>query len=182
MECIPGWVTTSLGARLVCTLGKFTHEKPSTYSLLQSCLCSSWTGLLLSRLVTPSTMSLGPIYTTGWREKTWMEVCCQRNQCDNKASSRALDLIQVFFFSFPLRLLLRVLKSHIILTCLRTLGDAYWDQYASNYVHIWSWPKWWSIWTALNIRFVFFCIFFLYFFFPSLSRVLVPAVQVQLWL
>ena len=30
-----------------------------------------------------------------------MEVCCQRNQCDNKASSRALDLIQVFFFLSP---------------------------------------------------------------------------------
>ena len=58
-------------------------------------------GLLLCRLVTPSTMSLGPIYTTGWRERTWMEVCCQRNQCDNKASSRALDLIQCFFF-FPI--------------------------------------------------------------------------------
>ena len=36
MELIPGWVTTILVARLACTLGKFTHEKPSTYSLRQS--------------------------------------------------------------------------------------------------------------------------------------------------
>ena len=56
MELIPGWVTTSLVARLACTLGEFTHEKPSTYSLRQSwripvsmywsnckCLCSPWT-------------------------------------------------------------------------------------------------------------------------------------------
>ena len=83
-------------------------------------------GLLLCHLVTSSTIQytvlLGPIYTTGWRERTWMEVCCQRNQCDNNASTRALDVIQGFFFFlfffsfFTLRQVLRVLKSHIIWT------------------------------------------------------------------